>query len=102
MKQYLVRAGVVLAILYAVFASYIWWAMHQTPETFGRVMQRMPVVAYFLVPFETMWTRARAGHLQAGDVAPDFTLGKLDKTATVQLSSLTAAQPVVLLFGSYT
>jgi peroxiredoxin len=102
MKKYLVRAGVVLAILYAVFASYIWWAMHQTPETFGRVMQRMPVVAYFLVPFETMWTRARAGHLQAGDVAPDFTLGKLDKTATVQLSSLTAAQPVVLLFGSYT
>jgi hypothetical protein len=49
MKKYLVRAGVVLAILYAVFASYIWWAMHQTPETFGRVMRRMPVVAYFLV-----------------------------------------------------
>lgn len=65
-------------------------------------MQRMPAVAYFLVPFETMWTRARAGHLKEGDVAPDFTLGKLDKSADVQLSSLTAAQPVVLLFGSYT
>jgi hypothetical protein len=102
MKKHLIRAGVVLAILYAVFASCIWWAMHQTPETFGRVMQRMPAVAYFLVPFETMWTRARAGHLQAGDVAPDFTLGKLDKSSTVQLSSLTVAQPVVLLFGSYT
>jgi len=102
MKKHLLRAGIVLAILYAFFASYIWWAMHQTPETFGRVMQHMPAVAYFLVPFETMWTRARAGHLQAGDVAPDFRLAKLDKSANVQLSSLTAAQPVVLLFGSYT
>ncbi len=102
MKKNLIRAAIVLAILYAVFAGYIWWAMHQTPETFGRVMQHMPEVAYFLVPFETMWTRARAGHLQAGDVAPNFTLEKLDKSATVQLSSLTATQPVVLLFGSYT
>ena len=102
MKKHLSRAAIVLLILYAVFASYIWWAMHQTPETFGRVMQHMPEVAYFLVPFETMWTRARAGHLHAGDPAPDFSLQKLDKSATVQLSSLTAAQPVVLLFGSYT
>ena|SRR5215475_2430249 len=102
MKKYFLRAAIVLVALYAIFAGYIWWAMHQTPETFGRVMQRMPEVAYFLVPFETMWTRARAGHLQAGDVAPDFSLGKLDKSATVQLSSLTSTGPVVLLFGSYT
>jgi hypothetical protein len=102
MGKHLFRAGIVLVVLYAAFASYIWWAMHQTPETFGRVMQHMPAVAYFLVPFETMWTHARAGHLQTGDRAPDFSLGKLDKSATVQLSSLTATQPVVLLFGSYT
>ena len=102
MKKNLFRAAVVLAVLYVAFASYIWWAMHQTPETFGRVMKRMPTVAYFLVPFETMWTRARAGHLQAGEVAPDFLLTKLDKSATVQLSALTATQPVVLVFGSYT
>jgi hypothetical protein len=102
MLKTLLRVAVVLAALYAVFAGYIWWAMHQTPETFGRAMKRMPEVAYFLVPFETMWTRARAGHLQAGDPAPDFSLTKLDKSATVQLSALTAAQPVVLVFGSYT
>ena len=102
MKKQLLRAGVVLIVLYAAFASYVWWAMHQPPETFGRVMQHMPTVAYFLVPFETMWTRARAGYLQSGDTAPDFTLTKLDKSATVQLSSLTATQPVVLVFGSYT
>ncbi|MGA2101189.1 MAG: hypothetical protein ABSG34_08805 [Candidatus Sulfotelmatobacter sp.] len=47
--------------------------------------------------------RARSGSLQVGSPAPDFTLTKLDKTATVQLSALTAGQrPVVLIFGSYT
>jgi peroxiredoxin len=40
--------------------------------------------------------------LRPGDAAPDFSLAKLDKTASVQLSSLTAHQPVVLVFGSYT
>jgi peroxiredoxin len=49
-----------------------------------------------------MWTHARAGHLQAGDPAPDFSLTKLDKSASVQLSAITATQPVVLVFGSYT
>ena len=89
-------------VVYAAFAGLVWWAMHQPPEAFGRVMKHMPDVAYFLVPFETMWTHARAGHLQTGDVAPDFSLTKLDKSATVQLSDLTAARPVVLVFGSYT
>jgi len=91
-----------LAVLYAAFVGYIWWAMNQTPETFGGVMKRLPGIAYVLVPFETMWMRARAGHLKAGDLAPDFSQTKLDKSATVQLSSLAATQPVVLLFGSYT
>ena len=102
MAKHLFRVALVLVVLYAAFAGYIWWAMHQTPETFGGVMKRMPAVAYFLVPFETMWTDARAGHLQAGELAPDFSLTKLDKSSTVQLSALTANQPVVLVFGSYT
>jgi peroxiredoxin len=49
-----------------------------------------------------MWTHARAGRLQVGNAAPDFSLTKLDKSAVVQLSALTATQPVVLVFGSYT
>jgi peroxiredoxin len=49
-----------------------------------------------------MWMHARGGHLQAGDPAPDFSLTKLDKSATVQLSTIAAQQPVVLVFGSYT
>jgi hypothetical protein len=102
MKKYLLRAVVVLAILYVCFVGLIWWAMHQTPETFGRVMKHIPDAVFLVAPFETMWMRARAGHLQPGDSAPDFSLVKLDKAATVQLSTLAARQPVVLVFGSYT
>lgn len=97
-----ITAYVVLG-LYCGFVGFIWWSMHQPPETFARVMSKMPAPVVFLAaPFETMWTRARAGHLHVGDLAPDFTLMKLDKTERVQLSSLAAQRPVVLVFGSYT
>lgn len=66
-------------------------------------MARMPgPVAFMLFPFETLWTRARAGNLQPGDTAPDFTLLKLDKSERVQLSALNKQGPVVIVFGSYT
>jgi hypothetical protein len=96
------RAGAALVLAYVLFVSFVWWAMRQSPETFGRVMARLPGVAYVVVPFETMWMHARTGILHPGDPAPDFSLTKLDKSSTVQLSSLTAQQPVVLVFGSYT
>jgi hypothetical protein len=96
-------AAVVLAVVYVAFGSYIWWAMNQPPETFGRVMAKMPgPVPFLLFPFETFWLRARAGNLKVGDAAPDFSLLKLDKTERVQLSALNKQQPVVLVFGSYT
>ena len=99
------KRGIILVVLlsYAAGLGFIWWAMHQPPERFGRVMARMPGPVPFLVfPFETLWTRARAGTLQIGDPAPDFSLMRQDHTGTVQLSALTAQQPVVLVFGSYT
>ena len=37
-----------------------------------------------------------------GDLAPDFDLETLDKSARVRLSSFRARKPVVLIFGSYT
>lgn len=90
-------------IVYLSFGSYVWWAMHQSPETFGRAMSRMPgPVVFLLFPFETLWTEARAGGLRLGDPAPDFSLKKVDKSESVRLSSLNARQPVVLVFGSYT
>ncbi len=102
MRKLLARSAVILAIAYILFVGFIWWSMRQPQETFGRVMKHMPDVAYFLVPFETMWTHARAGQLQTGNPAPDFSLTMLDKSTSVQLSALTTKQPVVLVFGSYT
>ena len=102
-RRFLVRLLIGLLMLYASLTVFIWWSMRKPPETFGRVMAEMPgPVVFLLFPFETLWTHARAGHLQLGDVAPDFSLMKQDKSGKVQLSSLTAQQPVVLVFGSYT
>jgi len=77
--------------------------MRRPPEQFGRIMARMPAPAVFLfAPFETLWTQARAGTLEVGDAAPDFTLDQVDKSGPIRLSALTSRQPVVLIFGSYT
>jgi len=101
-RRLLFRVFVGIVAAYLLFAGYIWWAMRQPPETFGRVMSRMPDAAYLILPFETMWTHARLGRLQNGDPAPDFSLLKLDKSDKIQLSALSSRQPVVLVFGSYT
>ncbi len=102
-RKRMLIAAIVLVVVYLAFGSYIWWAMNQPPERFGRVMAKMPgPVPFLLFPFETFWMRARAGHLKVGDPAPDFSLLKLDKTERVQLSALNQRQPVVLVFGSYT
>lgn len=89
-------------VAWMVFIGVVAWAMHQPPETFGRFMSKLPMPAYFVIPFETMWSRARAGELKVGDVAPDFNLEAQDKSGAVRLSSLRGQKPVVLVFGSYT
>jgi hypothetical protein len=94
----------VIAALWVVGCAALYGVMRRPPERFGQFMSRVPEQAAFMVlPFETLWLRARAGTLQVGDPAPDFTLAKLDKSAHVQLSSFAAqGRPVVLIFGSYT
>jgi hypothetical protein len=103
------RVGRWVASLAAVcFAGWLWlvgyvnWAMHQPPEVFGHVMAKMPMPAYFVLPFETLWMRARGGHLKVGDTAPDLTVKKLEDHTPTDLASLWADKPVVLVFGSYT
>jgi hypothetical protein len=92
---------IVLLVLWGTFLVFIGWAMRQPPEKFGRVMSHVPMPAFFLFPFETMWSHARAGTVQAGDLAPDFTLPALDHKSEVTLAAL-RGKPVVLVFGSYT
>jgi len=102
-RKILLATGVTVAVLYLACAAFIWRAMHQPPEDFGRVMAKIPgPVAFLLFPFESMWVRARAGDLNVGDPAPDFKLLKADRSEHVQLSTVNKQRPTVLVFGSYT
>jgi peroxiredoxin len=65
-------------------------------------MKRVPMPMMLVLPFETLWNRARNGRLQVGDAAPDFRLPTLDHKSAVQLASFRGDRPVVLVFGSYT
>ncbi len=96
------RILLVVLVVYAIFVAGLAYAMRQPPDMFGAVMAKMPMVAFIVMPFETLWMNARAGHLQAGDTAPYFTLKSPDGAAQVRLSSFRGAKPVVLVFGSYT
>jgi len=101
-KSGLFRIVAPVAAVYALALGGFDYAMHQPPEVFSHVMMRVGPLPFLLFPFETMWKQARAGHLQLGDEAPDFTLPFLDHSQTVSLSALRGKQPVVLIFGSYT
>jgi hypothetical protein len=102
-KRIVLTVVLLLAVLWVIASATVYAEMRKPPEQFGRFMMHVPgPVAFLALPFETMWLRARAGTLKVGDPAPDFSLEKLDKTGQVQLSSLLAKQPVVLIFGSYT
>jgi len=97
--------GILLLVIvfgYATLLFAVNRAMHQPPEQFGRFMSKMPVAVFLVSPFETLWTRARAGNLSVGDSAPDFTLPTFDKSAQVNLETIRKDRPVVLVFGSYT
>jgi hypothetical protein len=103
-KRALLRAFAAIALVWLLACGGLYQIMRQPPETFARFMAKLPgPVPFLLFPFETLWTRARAGDLKVGDPAPDFSLMKLDKSASVQLSTFTTqGRPVVLIFGSYT
>ena len=103
-KRALFGAFAIVALLWLLGCTALYHIMRQPPETFARFMAKLPgPVPFLLFPFETLWTHARAGTLQVGDPAPGFSLTKLDKSASVQLSSLTVqGRPVALIFGSYT
>ena len=102
--QKLTKWLAVLVVLWLLACGALFGIMRQPPETFARVMARVPgPVAFLVLPFETLWTRARAGTLHVGDTAPDFSLLKLDKSAQVRLSGFSSqGKPAVLVFGSYT
>jgi hypothetical protein len=101
--KWAVRALLGLAALYAALFLVVGIAMMQTPVRFGQFMKRMPpALVWGLLPAPRMWLWARQGNLSAGEVAPDFTLPKQDRSGAVTLSAHRGVRPVVLVFGSYT
>ena len=64
MRTFLKYAIPVL-VVYIVLLSGLFVAMLQPPEVFGRIMSKLPTVAYFLFPFEPMWLVARRGQSES-------------------------------------
>jgi hypothetical protein len=91
-----------LAVAWLSFLGFVYMKMKAPPEQFGAFMSKLPRPFYFVLPFETLWFRARAGTVNVGDSAPDFALSTLDKSSVVRLSSFRGSTPVALVFGSYT
>lgn len=107
MLKWIGRIAMVLVVAWVCFLGLVYAKMKSPPEQFGMFMSKLPMPFYFVLPFETLWFRARAGTVNVGDVAPDFELSTADKTGAdktdkVRLSSFRGVKPVVLVFGSYT
>jgi hypothetical protein len=101
--KWLLRVFIVIAVLYATLFAVVGVAMMQPPVRFGQFMKRMPpALVWGLLPAQSMWLRARAGTLEVGQEAPDFTLPRQNRSSAVTLSTHRGVRPVVLVFGSYT
>jgi hypothetical protein len=101
--KWVFRAAVSMAAAYALLCGVVLAAMLQPPERFGVFMTHVPeAIVWGLAPGEHLWRWARAGRLQVGDEAPDFSLRAHDRDARVSLSTFRGHRPVVLVFGSYT
>jgi len=97
-----VKYALALVVVYVLLLGGLLAAMYQPPAVFGRVMSKVPELAFLVFPFKQMWFVARKGRLNTGDPAPDFSLPTADRKARVQLSAFRGQRPVVLVFGSHT
>jgi hypothetical protein len=100
-KRFL-KLGAGALALWLVLSLSLFAVMCQPPIVFNQVMAKMPPLAFFVLPFETLWLQARHGSLRIGDLAPDFNLTTADRSSEVSLSSFRGQKPVVLIFGSHT
>ena len=101
-RQILWRVLAGLVLIYALATAGLYYAMRRPPEKFGAIMAHVPMVSMIVLPFEPLWMSARAGTLNVGDQAADFSLPALDGSRNVTLSDEFRDRPVVLIFGSYT
>ena len=85
-----------------MLTTVLFGVMLQSPDRFAATMKHVPWPAFVALPFKPLWQVARAGNVNIGDMAPDFSLESPDHKASFRLSSLRGEKPVVLVFGSYT
>jgi len=97
----MLKVALILAAVYVALCAGLFVAMRQ-PRVINRVMARVPMPAFLVFPVRPMWMVARAGSLEVGDPAPNFSLETVDRKSRAQLSSHRGQKPVVLVFGSYT
>src|ERR1700690_3118626 len=96
------KFGAAALALWLVLSASLFAVMCWSPIVFNPEMAKMPPLAFFVLPFETLWLQARRGSLHVGDAAPDFHLVTADRSSEVSLSSFRGQKPVVLIFGSHT
>ena len=95
------KIAAAVGVVYLGISAGLVAVMHR-PVLFGQVMRHVPEPAMMLIPFKQLWFLARAGGLQAGDMAPEFNLPAADNKSSISLASFRGQRPVVLIFGSYT
>src|SRR5215471_11164448 len=83
-KQITATALLGVLVLWLGLVGLMWREMHRPPEVFARFMSHLPWEVFLVVPFETLWTRARAGSIALGEPAPDFSLEKVDKSGSLR------------------
>ena len=98
----ILKVLLLIPLVYCLLFVGFFAAMYQRPEVFTQIMAKTPGAVFVVLPFRPMWLHARAGNLNVGDAAPDFSLKSQDGKSGVQLSSFKGSKPVVLIFGSYT
>jgi len=99
----LVKLAVFLSIVWLAASAALYGIMLLPPAQFATVIGKLPAQAVFpVLPFASLWSWARAGSLDVGDIAPDFNLKTHDGASRVRLSEHRGQRPVVLVFGSYT
>jgi hypothetical protein len=103
-SRWILPAKIALAIvaLYVATTALLFGVMLQPPDRFAATMKHVPWPAFVALPFKPLWQVARAGNVNVGDMAPDFSLESPDHKSSFRLSSMRGEKPVVLVFGSYT
>jgi amino acid transporter len=98
----LAKVALVCLGLYVALTALLFGVMLQSPDRFAATMKHVPWPVFAALPFKPLWQVARAGQVNVGDMAPDFSLESPDHKSSFRLSSLRGEKPVVLVFGSYT